>query len=166
MQDKPEKKAPRTLRLNARDNVIVAVDSVEPGVTVQGHVDDSVTNWIGVKQDGRIYAEGTPTRPIVFTGPTTDIGSWGGLHIAGRSTCNDYVSEAEPCRFEAYPDMAFGGDKLNDNSGVLRYVRIQSAGALTPFANQEFKQQQAECVHIGQGADGLAKDLLGRRIGR
>ena len=36
MQDKPEKKAPRTLRLNARDNVIVAVDSVEPGVTVQG----------------------------------------------------------------------------------------------------------------------------------
>ena len=26
MQDKPEKKAPRTLRLNARDNVIVAVD--------------------------------------------------------------------------------------------------------------------------------------------
>ena len=36
MQDKPEKKAPRTLRLNARDNVIVAVDFVEPGVTVQG----------------------------------------------------------------------------------------------------------------------------------
>ena len=31
MQDRPEKKAPRTLRLNARDNIIVAVDSVEPG---------------------------------------------------------------------------------------------------------------------------------------
>ena len=36
MQDKPEKKTPRTLRLNARDNLIVAIDSVEPGVTVQG----------------------------------------------------------------------------------------------------------------------------------
>ena len=36
MQDKPEKKAPRTLRLNARDNVIVAIDTVMPGVTVQG----------------------------------------------------------------------------------------------------------------------------------
>ena len=36
MQDKPEKKTPRTLRLNARDNIIVAVDSVEPGTTVQG----------------------------------------------------------------------------------------------------------------------------------
>lgn len=112
--------------------------TIDPGVTVQGHVDSSVTNWIGVKQDGRIYAEGTPTRPIVFTGPTAEIGSWGGVHIAGRSTCNDYVSEAEPCRFEAYPDMAFGGNKLDDNSGVLRYVRIEWAGALTPFANQEF----------------------------
>ena len=32
MQDKPAKKSPRTLRLNAKDNIIVAVDSVEPGV--------------------------------------------------------------------------------------------------------------------------------------
>jgi altronate hydrolase len=36
MQHKPEKKTPRTLRLNARDNIIVAVDSVMPGVSVQG----------------------------------------------------------------------------------------------------------------------------------
>ena len=36
MQDKPGRKAPRTLRLNARDNVIVAVDSIEPGVAAQG----------------------------------------------------------------------------------------------------------------------------------
>lgn len=112
--------------------------SIDPGVTVQGHVDDTVTNWIGVKQDGRIYAEGTPTRPIVFTGPTPEVGSWGGLAIAGRSTCNDYISEAVPCKFEAYTDMAYGGNKLDDNSGVLRYVRIEYAGALTPMANQEF----------------------------
>ncbi len=36
MQDRPDRKAPRTLRLNARDNIIVAVDAVEPGVTAQG----------------------------------------------------------------------------------------------------------------------------------
>src|SRR5262249_48320561 len=35
MQDRPQK-APRTLRLNARDNIIVAVDSVDPGTTAQG----------------------------------------------------------------------------------------------------------------------------------
>ena len=102
--------------------------SIAPGVTVQGHADMSTANFIGIKQDGRIYAQGTATRPIVFTGPTEQVGSWGGLHIAGRSTCNDYVSEAEPCRFEAYPDMAFGGTRVDDSSGVLRHVRIQWAG--------------------------------------
>jgi altronate hydrolase len=36
MLDKPSKKSPRTLRLNARDNVIVAIDTVDPGVAAQG----------------------------------------------------------------------------------------------------------------------------------
>jgi len=36
MQDRPEKKAPRTLKLNARDNLIVAIDPVDKGTTVQG----------------------------------------------------------------------------------------------------------------------------------
>ena len=36
MQDRPDKSTPRTLRLNAKDNVIVAVDPVMPGVTAQG----------------------------------------------------------------------------------------------------------------------------------
>jgi len=36
MQDKPETNTPRTLRLNAKDNIIVAVDTVMPGVAVQG----------------------------------------------------------------------------------------------------------------------------------
>ena len=101
--------------------------TIAPGVTVQGHSDISTANFVGVKAGGRIYADGTPTQPIVFTGPTAEIGSWGGLHIAGRSTCNDYTS-AEPCKFEAYPEMTFGGGQLDDSSGVLRYVRIEWAG--------------------------------------
>src|SRR5215470_16707692 len=36
MPDRPEKKLPRTLRLNARDNIIVAVDSVDPGTSKDG----------------------------------------------------------------------------------------------------------------------------------
>ncbi len=36
MQDRPEKKGPRTLRLNARDNLIVAIDPIDAGTTVQG----------------------------------------------------------------------------------------------------------------------------------
>ncbi len=37
MQDKPDKKSPRTLRLNARDNIIVAIDPVMPERHRAGH---------------------------------------------------------------------------------------------------------------------------------
>ena len=36
MQDRPEKTGPRTLRLNNRDNLIVAIDPVDKGTSVQG----------------------------------------------------------------------------------------------------------------------------------
>lgn len=100
---------------------------VHPGVTVQGSTDTSTPNFIAVKTGGRIFAEGTPEQPITFTGPTDTVGSWSGLVIAGRSTCND-AAAGQPCTFEAVPSITYGGDQLGDNSGILRYVRIRWAG--------------------------------------
>lgn len=110
----------------------VAVESgatltVAPGVTVIGSTDTSTPNFIAVKSGARIYAEGTPSQPITFTGPEAVPGSWAGLVIAGRSTCNDGTAE-QPCRFEAVPEITYGGTVLDDNSGALRYVRILWAG--------------------------------------
>jgi altronate hydrolase len=59
MQDKPEKKVPRTLRLNARDNIIVAVDSVERGVAVQG-VTAAARIMRGHKMAREAIAKGQP----------------------------------------------------------------------------------------------------------
>ena len=59
MQDKPEKKTPRTLRLNARDNIIVAVDSVMPGVSVQS-VAATARIMRGHKMAAKPIAKGQP----------------------------------------------------------------------------------------------------------
>ena len=99
--------------------------TIEPGVTVKGHADTSTLNYLVVRKGGRIYAEGTATRPIVFTGPEPVIGSWGGVSIAGNSTCN---RDPADCKFEANPEITYGGNDLHDNSGILRYVRIEYAG--------------------------------------
>ena len=112
----------------------VAVESgatltIAPGVTVQGSTDASTPNFIAVKSGARIYAEGTPMQPITFTGPEAVPGSWAGLVIAGRSTCND-SAEGAPCLFEAVPEITYGGTQLDDNSGALRYVRILWAGQI------------------------------------
>ena len=110
--------------------------TIDPGVTVRGSADTTALNYLLVDVGGRIYAEGTATQPIVFTGPDDVIGSWGGVAIAGRSTCNDGASETT-CRFEANTAIEYGGDDLNDNSGVLRYVRIEKAG-IAISADKEF----------------------------
>ena len=59
MQDKPDKNNPRTLRLNAKDNIIVAVDSVMPGVTAQG-VAASARIMRGHKMAAQRIAKGQP----------------------------------------------------------------------------------------------------------
>ena len=103
--------------------------TVAPGVTVEGSVVRDSPNFISVSRGGRIYAEGTASNPITFTGPTPTPGSWAGIVIAGRSICND-ANVTQRCQFEAVPDITYGEVPAleNDNSGVLRYVRIRWAG--------------------------------------
>lgn len=104
--------------------------SIAPGVTVIGGAPATAPNFISVKAGGQIYADGTAAKPITFTGPEAVPGSWAGMVIAGRSICNDATAGA-PCQFEAVPDITYGSSTdpvLDDNSGVLRYVRILWAG--------------------------------------
>lgn len=103
--------------------------TIAPGVTVQGSTDRSSPNFIAVKQGGRLYAEGTATQPITFTGPDATPGSWAGIVLNGRSICND-ATATTTCRFEAVPELVYGAVPAveNDSSGALRYVRILWAG--------------------------------------
>src|SRR5262245_24360440 len=59
MQDKPEKSTPRTLRLNPRDNILVAVDPVERGCTIDG-VTASARILRGHKMAAQAIAKGQP----------------------------------------------------------------------------------------------------------
>ncbi len=102
--------------------------TVDPGVTVIGSTNQSSPNFIAVLADGQIIADGTREEPITFTGPEAVPGSWAGLVLAGRSTCNDSPDQELGCAFEAIPNVVYGGNKLDDNSGILRYVRILWAG--------------------------------------
>ena len=81
-----------------------------------------------IKRGGRINAEGTRTAPIVFTSDqpvgSRSRGDWGGIIINGRAPVNieggEGVGEADT--------GVYGGNQPNDNSGVVRYVRVEFAG--------------------------------------
>ena len=81
-----------------------------------------------VERGGRINAIGTQEAPIVFTSDQPigqrGRGDWGGLIINGRARINFEGGEAA-----GEGDTGnYGGTDDNDNSGILRYVRVEFGG--------------------------------------
>lgn len=81
-------------------------------------------SYIAVAQGGKIEVNGTATNPVVMTSNSQTPGSWGGLVICGKAPIN----KATPSTAEV-SDLAYGGTDANDNSGSLKYLRIEYAGA-------------------------------------
>ncbi|MCC6989561.1 MAG: hypothetical protein IT181_11220 [Acidobacteria bacterium] len=100
--------------------------NIQAGTRVIGE-SGSVGTMI-VLRGGRLNAIGTATQPVVFTSDqpvgTRARGDWGGLIINGRAPVNieggEGVGEADT--------GVYGGTDPNDNSGTLRYVRVEFAG--------------------------------------
>lgn len=78
-----------------------------------------------VEMGGQIFINGTAAAPVVMTSGLADksMGDWGGLVIAGRATCNSGGGSTE------VGDVPYGGDKDDDNSGSITYLRIEYSGA-------------------------------------
>ncbi len=97
----------------------------------------STKGTLVVKPGGKIVAEGTAANPIIFTSNqeagAREQGDWGGLIILGKANCN----QNNPAIEGISPAVNYGtfnsNANDNDNSGILKYVRIEYAGiALTP----------------------------------
>lgn len=83
-----------------------------------------------IERGARIEALGTSTEPIVFTSgkPAGQRvrGDWGGIILLGNAPTNRPLSPAP--LIEGGVDRRYGGNIANDNSGTMRYVRIEWAG--------------------------------------
>jgi hypothetical protein len=81
-----------------------------------------------VLRGGRLNAIGTPQAPVVFTSDqapgSRGRGDWGGLIINGRARVNFGSGEAAG----EGDTGVYGGTDDHDNSGVLRYVRVEFSG--------------------------------------
>lgn len=115
---------------------VVYVDSlvmltIEPGTVIRG--DNATANSsLLIKRGGKLMAEGTASSPIVFTSNLPagqrDKGNWGGVILLGRAKNNLTGGVGYIEGLTQTPDNAHGGSDDEDNSGVLRYVRIEYGG--------------------------------------
>ena len=111
--------------------------TIQAGTTIQGDY-ETVGSSLFILRGARIDARGTAERPIVFTSSRPAgqrmPGDWGGLVIIG----NGIVNRGSPVILEgtgtgpSNPQQDYSGGTDNaDNSGTLRYVRVEFAGYAT-----------------------------------
>lgn len=114
--------------------------TIEAGTTFTVSAADQAAgiNLLFVEQGGKLIAEGTAAKPIVFTSENKNAeggdGDWGGIGIHGRARMNapggSSLSEAG--------QLPYGGNNDDDSSGSLKYVRVEYAGQASSDGQFEF----------------------------
>ncbi len=133
--------------------------TIEAGTIIKGK--DGAPGVFGalfITAGAKIFANGTPSGPIVFTAEADNLGTagaypnltllqrglWGGIVLLGKAVLNtpsDAGGAAASPKydiFEGLPDVVtggqnvnrFGGGDDNDSSGVMRYVSIRHGGKI------------------------------------
>jgi hypothetical protein len=112
--------------------------TIDPGVRIYG---SAGLDYIVVNRGSQIFAQGTSTQPIVFTSKQSiegatgvdSIGQWGGIVLLGRANISNcpggtaYGSANCEAQVEG-TNALYGGNANADNTGVMRYVRVQHSG--------------------------------------
>jgi hypothetical protein len=112
---------------------------IPAGTVIRGAADLTATPklyaLITVERGGLIEVNGTTTNPVVMTSNkaagSRDRGDWGGLVLCGKAVNNQGLD----VQLEGFNNVAvdntlgkFGGTDDADNSGIVKYVRIEFAG--------------------------------------
>ena len=80
-------------------------------------------SYLLIERGGKINAVGTATEMIVFASSKKEYGTAGGVIINGYAPINQGTGSKSEIG-----DVDFGGDKADDNSGVLEYCRVEFGG--------------------------------------
>ena len=117
--------------------------TIPAGVTITANNDGQV-DYILIEQGAKIDAQGTAQSPIVMTAENKSMGAWGGLHICGRAPINTQSGTG----LSEIGNAAYGGSDAGDNSGILKYVRLEYTG----FAfDEEHESNGISFYGVGNG---------------
>lgn len=121
--------------------------TIEPGTIIKFKEGQGTqASALIVASGGKIIANGTAEKPIIFTSELDDLngnltmadkGLWGGLIILGHAPLNNSSNEAKVEGIPiSEPRGIYGGTYTNDNSGSLSYISIRHAGSILGQGNE------------------------------
>ena len=97
--------------------------TIPSGVTFTSDPSESIA-YLLIEKGAKIIAVGTESEPIVFTSGNSkpQRGDWGGIIICGSAPVNGGSRTAE------VGNVVYGGSDAGDNSGTLKYIRLEYTG--------------------------------------
>ena len=112
--------------------------TIEAGTRIVGDF-NTVGSSLFILRGARIVANGTAAEPVVFTSSRNagerEAGDWGGLILVGNGIINraaPVILEGTGTNAATNPAVDYAGGNNNaDNSGSLRFVRVEFAGYAT-----------------------------------
>ncbi|WP_316797963.1 hypothetical protein [Pedobacter frigidisoli] len=118
--------------------------TIEPGTIIKG--DKATKATLIITRGSQINATGTADKPIVFTSALAagarSQGDWGGVILLGKAPVNqgtDVKIEGglvQPTGKDEKAYIYYGGTTAADNSGTMKYVRIEFAGIAYSVDNE------------------------------
>ncbi len=134
--------------------------TIQPGTKIQGDY-NTLGSTLLVLRGAKIQAVGTAALPIVFTSSrpagTRQPADWGGLYLIGNALDNrsgtvniegSGTDGAAVVGGKNYFVQYNGGTVATDNSGTLKYVRVEFGGFAT-LVDQEFNSFTFAAVGSG-----------------
>ncbi len=121
--------------LKVKSGVTLTFDA--GSVITANNASGSTFDAILVEKGGKIIMNGTAAEPIVCTHSTKVAGSWGGIIIYGNAPIVGAASVTTALSEDGISSVAegqtpqpysYGGTDASDNSGTLKYVRVEYAG--------------------------------------
>lgn len=132
--------------------------TIKAGVTVEATAfkGGEEIRYIATAQGGQIFVEGTAAKPVVMTASNKTQAAWGGLVLCGKAPINNGTSGSAEVS-----GLTYGGTDVNDNSGSIKYLRIEYSG-YSYSAEKEFnglsmfgvgRGTTIEYVQVHEGSD-------------
>ncbi|MEP2937523.1 MAG: multidrug transporter [Gilvibacter sp.] len=109
--------------------------TIPAGTVIKAEAGSDV--YIAIAQGATILAEGTSADPVVLTSnvATPNAGDWGGLIILGKAPINS-VAGGDATSTSEIGGLPYGGSDASDNSGVIRYVRVEYSGGAADASSE------------------------------
>lgn len=91
-----------------------------------------------ITQGAKLIVNGTVDKPVVFTSAATAKapGDWGGIIINGKAPTN--IGSGNSAGLAISDDTKYGGSIADDNSGSIKYLRLEYCGGINPDAEDEW----------------------------